>query len=107
MKISCDFKIDHIIDYMSGEDIYLPPNETFELQIDYPCDKTIFKINTGAKGMGSFGLVKEIGKGYQEIYKNAETTNPFNVWGHGIEDLALEGIDVDFTNKKIKLHVGS
>jgi hypothetical protein len=57
--------------------------------------------------MGTMRLVKEIGKSYQKIYKDANTTNPYNVWGHDVGDLVIERINVDFLTKKIKLAVGS
>jgi hypothetical protein len=106
-SINCDFQVERVIDYGSDQDIFLPPNEEFELQIDYPCDRTLFHIQTGANGMGTLRLVKEIGKSYQKIYKDADTTNPYNVWGHDVGDLVIERISVDYVSKKIKLAVGS
>lgn len=106
-SINCDFQVYRVIDYGPDQDIFLPPNETFELQIDYPCDKTLFDIKTGPQGMGTMRLVKEIGRSYEKIYKDADTTNPYHVWGHDVGDLVIERISVDYVTKKIKLAVGS
>lgn len=106
-SINCDFQLYRVIDYFPDTDIFLPPNETFELQIDYPCDKSFFPIKTGPNGMGTMALVKEIGKAYQIVYQDADINNPYNVWGHDVGDLVIERISVDFVTKKIKLGIGS
>lgn len=83
----------------------LSPNETFSLTINYPVEGSIdFKFNTGPEGMSYPELVSKIGKCYKTIYKNPEK---YGVWGHGIGDLFLEQIHVDYKNNTVKLYVGS
>jgi hypothetical protein len=95
----------------------LPPNETYELKIDYPLTHPArFNIKTGAKGMNIIQLIKKIGELYEMIYE-AEPDNDepcdededvlYGIYGHGIDDLSLSGINVNHTTKKITLDVGS
>ncbi len=102
-SIVCDFKVDRS-DCHDGKDIFLPPNQKYNLTIDYPCNKSVFTISTGKSGLGTMGLVKKISKLYERIY-----SKPFHygVWGHGIEDLVIERIHVDNVKKRITLDVGS
>lgn len=90
-------------DSFPNKDIFLPPNTTFKLLINYPCKGTFFEINTN-KGMGSLKLFHKIGECYKEIYKDP---GKHGVYGHGIGDLYLEGIEIDFEKKLITLSVGS
>ena len=89
-----------------GELDKLPPNQTFYLNIDYPIDGPghSFLIKTGKHGLGLIGLLNEIGSAYEEIYKAPERNR---VYGHSINDLIIEGINIDFKNKLITLDVGS
>ena len=96
------------VSYLDGWNGYLqnlPPNQTFELIIDYPVSTWArYKIRTGKKGMGLGKLLGVIGKSYEKVYA-AETK--YGVWGHYITDLAIEGIQIDFEKKVIRLDVGS
>src|SRR5208283_3116226 len=88
----------------------LPSNETYELKIDYPLTHPArFNIKTGAKGMNLLQLIKIIGELYEKIYE-AEPDDDFcdedgiyGIYGHGIDDLNLSGINVNHTTKKITL----
>lgn len=83
----------------------LPANETFTLAIDYPLSvKAAFPLKTGKNGMGLPRLLQEIGKAYREVYENDEK---YGIWGHGIGDLWLEGINIDLEKKTVRLSVGS
>ena len=98
---------EHISDIESSipnEDIFLPPEKQFKLLINYPCKGKLFTFNTGKKGMGSLKLIRKIGECYKEIYADPKGNG---VYGHGIGDLYLEGIEVNFESKLITLHVGS
>ncbi len=104
-NISCYVHIDSW--YYKTPDIQLPPNQTFLLVIDYPLfviKPVNFKIKTGKHGLGFAGLVNKIVRIYNKIYKNPDR---YGVFGHGIEDLSLGRISVDFTKQKIYLGVGS
>jgi hypothetical protein len=83
----------------------LPRNRTYELIIDYPLSiDAVYQIKTGKAGMSSFRLLKEIGKAYDDVYNNQEK---YGVWGHSIDDLALEGIKINHNTKMITIYVGS
>ena len=97
----------HIMDieYWGSGDILLPAKQVYALTIDYPFnDAGHFPIKTG-KGLGFVGLMKLIYKYYVKHYANVEKDG--NGYWHGMEDLYLEGIDVDHKAKTIKLDVGS
>jgi len=82
----------------------LLPNKIYTLIIDYPLDKpTIFDIKTGKKGISVINLIGKIGKLYRKVY--AEEAD--KIWGHRIEDLCLEHIEIDNKKLTIKLGVGS
>jgi len=103
-NIVCSFDFDSI-SCLSGQDIVLPPNEEFELVIDYPLHKSyIKKIKTGKNGMGYVGILKKIYTAYQYVYDHEDY---YDVWGHYIDDLRIEGIRVDLKKKKIDLSMGS
>jgi hypothetical protein len=101
-------------------DLYLPPNEIYELHIDYPLmHPTYIKIATGKLGMGLAAVLNKIGKAYQKIYDTDDeeikassrwsgNEKPrYGIYGHGIEDLNLCEIAVNHTSKTIKLGIGS
>jgi hypothetical protein len=96
--------ISDIEDSFPKNDIFLPPNQKFKLLIKYPCKGRFFEFTTGKKGMNSFKLIQKIGKAYRTIYEDPGANG---VWGHGIGDLYIEGIEIDFEKKLIELHVGS
>ncbi len=94
----------------------LPPNETYDLIIDYPLAVAArYKIKTGKNGMGFLQLLGRIGKLYQKTYDvedEAISTSPsghgcYGICGHDISDLSLEGINIDHKKKQITLDVGS
>ena len=90
-----------------GEFDRLPANKTFDLVLDYPFGGTRehhFPIKTGKKGMGLVALLGKIGKAYEKIYEDPDEND---VFGHDIDDLQLEGIQVNHKTKKITLSIGS
>lgn len=91
--------------YFKNDLNHLPANKIFELTIDYPfSNPLIYKIKTGKKGMGLNRLLQEIGKAYRKAYANEDK---YGNRGHGIGDLAITTIIVNYTNKTIKLDVSS
>ena len=104
-NINCDVKVSGI-EYWKGEDFLIPKNSTYQLIIDYPFNKAgVFELKT-TEPIGMMGLIKFIGKCYIKQYKNAETDDDNGYW-HGIEDLVIEGININHKTKKIELFVGS
>lgn len=102
-SVNCNTKISDIENKM--EDVFLPANEIFTLEIDYPLDKPAkFKIKTGKTGIGTAKLITKICFLYHKIYENDEK---YGIWGHCIDDLTLEGINVNFGKKLITIDVGS
>lgn len=111
--IKCNIRVEDSADCFNG-DIYLPANRTYTLIIDYPLSNPYHKTIKTKKGMGTAALIKEIGKAYNHVYKIDDTEckkndfePTFGVWGHGIEDLVIEGINVKHKRKLITLYVGS
>ena len=87
-------------------DVYLPANKTYTIEIDYPFDEPgYFDIKTNS-GMGFANLLTHIRKAYDKQYAAAKKSKTNGYW-HGMEDLYLEGINVDHKTKKITLDIGS
>jgi len=83
----------------------LPANKSFELIVDYPLSEPAsFTLRTGKKGMNLIRLLKEVGKAYQKIY---DRMDKYDVCGHDIDDLSVQGVNVDYAKKKITLDMGS
>ncbi|CAB4196966.1 hypothetical protein UFOVP1290_486 [uncultured Caudovirales phage] len=105
------------LSFWKGDFDKLPPNETYQLIIDYPLGTpAVYKINTGGNGMGLPSLLARIGKFYQKTYDVEDETiskggDPasgcYGIFGHDISDLCLEGINIDHKKKQITLDVGS
>jgi hypothetical protein len=92
----------------------LPPNKIYELVIDYPLSNpAVYKIKTGKNGMGLVTLLGKIGKLYQRVYAledrriSAGKEGLYGIWGHDMDDLAIEGININHKKKIITLDVGS
>ena len=102
-EIDCCFRVCEI-ETLSKKDLNLPPKQKFTLFITYPiASEAQFVFNTGT-GMGTLGVIGEIGKAYEKIYADPDK---YGVWGHSIGDLFIERIFVDYGRKEIKLYVGS
>lgn len=102
-SISCDIHVSSLRHFKG--DVILPPKKTYTLVISYPLSKPYKKqINTGKNGMGLGGLLVEIGKAYNEVYAKDDE---YGVWGHDMEDLAIEGISINPKTNTITLSVGS
>lgn len=105
-SITTNFKLEDS-QYWRGSDLYLLPNKTYTLVIDYPFDEErrySFKTAKG-RGMGLLGLIKKISECYDETYDDADENG--NGYWHSIEDLVIEGIRVDHVKRIIRLDVGS
>jgi len=86
-------------------DISIPPNQTYELKIDYPLSiVATCPIKTGANGLHTAGIISKIAKFYRKIYDNEEK---FGIWGHCMEDLTLGHIRIDHKKKEVTISVGS
>lgn len=83
----------------------LPPNQVFELTINYPIEKpVIFKVKTRTRGMNTNDLCSRIVECYIVIYNNCEK---YGVWGHSIGELFLEGVAINHETKQISIDMGS
>ncbi len=90
-----------------SNDITLVPNATYTLVIDYPFDKWgYYKIKSGKNGMGLGRLLRKIWECYTKQYDAAKTDDNQDYW-HGIDDLFVEGIDIDHKKREIRLSMGS
>lgn len=108
-KICCNIQIEANLNHKGKSffkgDIFLKPNTTYSLEIDYPLGvPAIFEIKSGETGMGTNSLIGKICESYYKIYQNEEK---YEIWGHCLGDLAIEGINVNHEKKTIELFVGS
>jgi len=104
-KMNCDIRLTSI-EYWKGKNILIPKNSTYSLTIDYPFSiPGIFKLQT-KKSVGLIELLKFIHKCYEKQYKIADKDEDNSYW-HGIEDLVIEGININHKTKKITLYIGS
>lgn len=105
--IYVNLQISEIDDYWKSNGnigICLLPNKIYTLTIDYPLDNpAVFDINTGKKGINIINLIGKIGKLYRKVYDEKHD----EIWGHHIDDLCLEHIEIDNKKLTIKLGVGS
>lgn len=109
-SITLFIPVTYLLGMWKNEFQELPPNQSFQLIIDYPLSRpAIYKINTGKKGMGLSRLLKTIGKKYQQTYnrEDASEEGVYGIYGHSIDDLSIEGIKVNYKKKTIRLDVGS
>jgi hypothetical protein len=106
--VSLDISIKHW-DEKNSSDVFLPPNQTFDIVIDYPLSGTYtFVLRTGETGLHTIDIINAIVHIYKNIiYVNEESEARFGVWGHDIRDLHLEAFEVNFDLKNIKLNIGS
>lgn len=97
----------------------LLPNTEYSLIISYPLHKPeTYRIITGSEGMRKCELGKTIMEIYKKIYseevedsgpplyhptepRRIESTGRHGVWGHDLEDLWLNWIEVDNVENKI------
>ena len=106
-KIDLDIQLTSCEHWGRKSDVNLPPNKTYRLMINYPFSKAfLYKFKTGKTGMGIGALLGKIYECYVKQYKAAETDSEQNYW-HIIEDLAIEGIEIDHKNNTIYLSMGS
>ena len=102
-KVNCYIAVSNLKDCKG--DVHLPPNETYELLINYPLTTSLkYPIETGKEGMGLAPLFREIGKAYQKAYDDSDE---YGIWGHDMGDLILASISVDHNKKIITLGVDS
>lgn len=103
-------------------------NSSINLYIDYPLNKPVtFELKTNSNGFTRKNLVEQISQKYHLIYLEEEETaetktlsneqrkilnrnqtdGKYEVWGHDITDLDLNGFDVyEDKNKKITIVLG-
>ena len=78
--------------------------DNYELQVTYPF-VLIHKFDLARENIDYVGgLFWEIAQCYKKLYR-APVKN--KIWGHGFEDLALEGVIIDHGKQIITLNVGS
>jgi hypothetical protein len=95
----------HISSHKKTSKLVLKPNTNYKMFIDYPLDvPAVFTIKSGKNGIFQDKLVNIIVDKYREVYKNKAK---YGIWGHGISDLFLEEVVVDYKAKEIRLGVGS
>lgn len=116
-KFMCDLKIADWAKYSKKNDLDLKPNSEYKVKFDYPLDKpNTLTLTTKKEGMSALDLLLTICQEYQRIYSEEEKyfeenpdgdEPPYGFWGHCIDDLYLEELEVNHKTKSIKLFVGS
>jgi len=95
-------------------EIILPPNETYELVIDYPLHRPFkTEIKTGTKGLTREEVVDIIVRSYKLVYKEEKATSKipaglipgmynrnttdgkYGIWGHELGDLMLHTLEIN------------
>lgn len=80
-------------------------NKEVEVTISYPLRTNYIFTFKDKGGMGCVtDLIDNIVSKYRFIYSKPEN---FGIWGHSIEDLIIERLNLDLTTNKIILYVGS
>lgn len=86
-------------------DLFIPPWQTYTLEIDYPLETPVFfQINSGKKGLATNNLIRKILITYNKIYQNPDK---YRVHKHDIDDLHLSEIVVNHQKKTISIGVDS
>lgn len=96
----------HIVEIEPKEDknLILEKNKEFNLVIDYPIEIPVhFKFKT-KNGMTFNQLINKIKNYYELIYKKPKK---YKIWGHVIDDLWIEKININETLNTITLFIGS
>ena len=84
--------------------IVLAPNKKYILVINYPLNKEYRAVvSSGRGGMTLKRLLDTIVAHYYKIYKSPRK---YEIWGHGITDLAIEAMSIS-PKGVITLQVGS
>ena len=72
------------------------------IEFDYPLGAPVFKTYKSKTGFTRQLLFEKIQSGYLKIYYKPDK---YGIWGHGIDDLALEGVQIK--DAKVTLSIGS
>lgn len=77
-----------------------------EIAFDYPISHTVIFTFTSRnkKGWTRRALYKAIVKGYRMIYRSPVT---YGIWGHDMQDLAIECVHRNRIGNKFTLSIGS
>ena len=115
-----------VIDYINSETNVINPNKKITkskkimIYFNYPLTNPTILTFKNNKGFSRMDIFKAIYEGYTHIYNLEEKTcgptgnipgnrklsiGQFGIWGHHIDQLFIEGFDID--NENIKLHMGS
>lgn len=78
------------------------PLDAVNIEFDYPLHRSASFQHHTRGGFTRLGLFKRIRDDYRKIYK---TPLEYGIWGHGIDDLFLEGATLD--GNRLTLSMGS
>lgn len=111
-SVTCNYHVETITDSTIRGDVFLRPNTTYMLTIDYPLSNpAVIAIRSGKNGMGTNVLLGKICKAYAKVYAREDNflgdDPPYGIWGHALGDLVIEGIYVNHEKKIIRIDVGS
>ena len=88
----------HIID---GEQVVIHDKE-IKIQFDYPLNKNVYFEYKNESGFTRIDLFRYILEGYKKIYDG-----PYEIWGHSLAELYLEGLWYVKSERTLRLHIGS
>lgn len=80
--------------------------ENIQFVLDYPLHQSVMIEIRRAESV--IGILYYIARVYMDIIYGSQT-NEYGIWGHGIEDLVFEGIDIQESNSSLfsKIYLGS
>lgn len=86
----------------------LPPNSTYTCKVSYPFDNGFtMQVNAGDKGMTLKAFNTKLRDAYKRHYKAIDADKIDDGYWHGLDDLFLEGVDVNDDEKTIGIVIGS
>lgn len=99
-KLTRTFNFD-VDDLINADEEFLPKGK-FTATIDYPM--SVEHTFTVEGPLSTIELAIRVAKEYNKVYCEPDK---YGIWGHCIEDLVLEGMDIDLKKKTIEIFVGS
>jgi hypothetical protein len=113
----------HIQDLLNPKDIVIA-DEEIQIEYDYPLSRKVRFSHRRKGGWTRIALARAIRKDYARIYREEDeacgptdyipgmlnrdfSDGPYGIWGHDIDDLAIEGVTYYKKTGIVRLSIGS
>lgn len=77
---------------------------SYTIMYDYPLAEEVIKTHELSRATTLMDILKLVANDYKSFY---ETNGGVNIWGHGISDLCVECIGIDYHTHYIDLTISS